>query len=306
MSEPVSYGGQAVIEGVMMRGPRYFAVVCRRADGQILEHKEPVEASLGRFAWLKRPFLRGTFALLDALMLGVKALHFSANVALADAEGKAGVSEGPKSVRDAAVTGSMVLGLGVGVALFMWAPSLGAGLLHKTLHGDSRWLNAAEGVLRLALFLGYLLVISQLKDIRRVFEYHGAEHKTINAYEAGLALTVPNVRSQSRIHPRCGTSFIIIVLVIATLVHALMGWSVWYWRILQRLLVLPLVAGIAFEVIRLAGKHKDSLLLKWILSPGLATQRLTTREPSDDQMEVAIRALEGVLEKEQQLVQATG
>lgn len=304
MSEPVSYGGQAVIEGVMMRGPKYFAVACRRANGEILERKEPVEAILGRFAWLKRPFLRGTFALIDALTLGIKALHFSANVAMSDAVDLQSKPEPPARVKDVAVAGTMFLGIALGIGLFIAAPSLGAGLLHRLLGGDTFALNLAEGVLRLALFLGYLLLISQMHEIQRVFQYHGAEHKTINAYEAGLPLTVEEVQRQSRIHMRCGTSFIIIVLIVATLLHTLMGWSIWYVRLAQRLLVLPLVAGLAFEVIRFAGKHKESPLLRSVLAPGLWTQRITTREPSDDQVEVAIRALEGVLEREQEVVQA--
>jgi len=300
MSEPVAYGGQAVIEGVMMRGARFFTVAVRRQSGEIVERVEPVEGVVGRFRWLNRPFLRGTLALIDAMALGIKALMFSANVAMEDATNAeiSGRNSGSSGrVSDMAVSATMVLGVAAGLAVFIGLPSMGAGLLRQQLTSGF-WLNVAEGLLRLALFIGYILVISRMKEIHRVFEYHGAEHKTINAYEAGDELLVANVRRHSTLHPRCGTSFIIVVLIVATLVHMVMGWPVWYWRLLSRFAVLPVVAGISYELIRLAGRHRGSRWWRWALAPGLWTQRITTQEPSADQLEVAIRALQGVLRSE--------
>jgi len=300
MSQPMNVGGQAVIEGVMMRGPRFFTVAVRRQNGEIIEHTEPVDTILGRFRWLDRPFLRGTLAIIDALGLGMKALSFSANVAMEDAtapEREAGVPS-PRGVNDIAVGATMVLGLAAGIVIFIGLPSMGAGVL-KSVMPSGFWLNVAEGLLRLALFIGYVYVVSLLRDIRRVFQYHGAEHKAVNAYEAGDELTVQNVAKHTTLHPRCGTSFLIVVLIIATLTHMLMGWPAWHIRLLSRIAALPIVAGISFEVIRLAGRKKDSRLWRAALAPGLWTQRITTKEPTPDQIEVAIRSLKSVLEKEQ-------
>lgn len=292
MREPINYGGQAVIEGVMMRGPRSFTVACRRVNGEIVEKTESLESFLQRFRWLNRPILRGTLALIDTLVLGIKALEFSSRVALADLQKEKGGSV-PDSVSNLAVGASMALGLGLGVGLFIGVPSLVAGLLKGYLSAFQ--LNVLEGFLRLVLFLGYIGLIGLMEDVRRIFQYHGAEHKTINAYEAGAPLEVQEVQKFSRLHPRCGTSFVLLVLCIATLAHLGMGWPVWYLRLLSRLLVLPLVAGFSYEIVRYAGKHKDAKWLRWALAPGLWTQKLTTREPTEDQVEVAIRALKGVL-----------
>lgn len=293
MREPINYGGQAVIEGVMMRGPRSFTIACRRANGEIVEKTESLESFLQRFRWLNRPVLRGTLALIDTLVLGMKALEFSSRIALADLQKEKGESI-PDSVGDLTVGASMALGLALGIGLFIGVPSLVVGLLKGSL--NALQLNILEGFLRLVLFLGYLGLISLMKEVRRIFQYHGAEHKTINAYEAGVPLEVSEVQKFSRLHPRCGTSFVLLVLCIATLTHLGMGWPVWYLRLLSRLLVLPLVAGLSYEIIRYAGKHKDVRWLHWALAPGLWTQKLTTREPTADQVEVAIQALKGVLQ----------
>ena len=325
MKPPVNYGGQAVIEGVMMRGPRFFAVACRRENGEIVEVCENVESFHKKWTWLHRPFLRGTLALIDSMALGSKALRFSANVAMMDMpetqkgkkDGKAAgetklalgldsevipvpvgpPAKAPASINDIAIAGTMVLSLCLGIGLFMLLPSLIANLTKPWGLGHVG-LNLVEGVVRLTLFLGYLSAISQMKEIRKIFQYHGAEHKTINAYESGAELTPASVQGFSRIHPRCGTSFMLIVLIVATLSHTVMGWPVWYLRLLSRIAVLPLVAGISYEIIRYAGMHRDMAWLQKLLQPGLKTQLLTTREPTDAQVEVAIRALNMVLEKD--------
>ncbi|MGC8833812.1 MAG: DUF1385 domain-containing protein [Armatimonadota bacterium] len=298
MNRTVYYGGQAVIEGVMMRGPRFFTVAVRRQNGEIVTHTESVESILGRFRWMNRPFLRGTLAIIDALALGMKALAFSANLAMEDASAEQGFNSAKaKSVNDIAIGLTMVVGLAVGIAVFIGLPSMGAGIL-RSLIPNSFWLNTVEGVIRLGLFIGYVYLISTMKDIRRVFQYHGAEHKTINAYEAGEELVVDQVAKYTTLHPRCGTSFLIVVLIIATLTHMVMGWPVWYLRLLSRIAVLPIVAGISYEVIRLAGKHGKSRWWRMALAPGLWTQRITTKEPTPDQIEVAIQALQTVLEQE--------
>jgi len=298
MNRTVYYGGQAVIEGVMMRGPRFFTVAVRRQNGEIVTRTESVESILGRFRWMNRPFLRGTLAIIDALVLGMKALAFSANLAMEDASEEQGFSSTKaKSVNDIAIGVTMVVGLAVGIFIFIGLPSMGAGIL-RSLIPSSFWLNTAEGVIRLGLFIGYVYLISMMRDIRRVFQYHGAEHKTINAYEAGEELVVDRVAKYTTLHPRCGTSFLIVVIIIATLTHMVMGWPVWYLRLLSRIAVLPIVAGISYEVIRLAGKHGKSRWWRMALAPGLWTQRITTKEPTPDQIEVAIQALQTVLEQE--------
>ena len=320
--EHVLYGGQAVIEGVMMRGARYFAIACRRENKEIVIEQGSVESLLKRIRWLNKPFLRGTLALIDALVLGMKSLTFSANVAMADIEqsnpkkGKkhqeadsTGDGEGPgkaksQSMNDITIGATMVLGIALGIGIFVVGPHLLADLLKKSIR-SSVGLNLAEGFVRIALFVGYVAAISLMKDIRRVFQYHGAEHKVINTLEADLELTPQNFEKYTTIHPRCGTSFILVVLVLSIVVYSLLGWQpAWYVRVLYRLALLPVLAGIAYEMIRFAGKRKDSKVLAAILSPGLILQRLTTREPTEDMVEVAHRALEVVLEREKEAAQA--
>lgn len=298
----------------MMRSPRFFAVACRRENKQIVVQQESVESLLRRFQWLNKPFLRGTLALVDAIALGVKSLMFSANIAMEDIE-----QSDPKrakrlqdvesdddparktkrqSVNDIAIGATMILGMALGIGLFMIGPHLLADLLRKWIQ-NTVWLNLAEGGVRIALFVGYVAGISLMKDIRRVFEYHGAEHKVINTFEANLDLTQENFAKHRTIHPRCGTSFILIVLVFSIVVYSFLGWTnAWYERVLYRLLLLPVIAGLAYEVVRFAGRHRDSKALAVIVAPGLWLQRLTTREPADDQVEVALRALQAVMEKE--------
>lgn len=318
------YGGQAVIEGVMMRGKKDFAVSVRKADGQIISSTEDVESIMGRFKWLDKPFLRGTLALIDSMALGIKALVFSANVAMEDAatldaagkpreqqaQADASAPPAPSKVNDIAVKSVMVLGLVMGLALFMLVPIVITKQL-KTVITVSWELTLVEGVIKIAIFLGYILLISRMNEIRRVFQYHGAEHKTINAYEAGQPLEVDAVMNYPKAHVRCGTSFILVVLVCSIAVfmavadHLPYGTLadkafISYWvRWGYKLALLPLVAGIAYEVIRFAGARKDSLLARTLVYPGLLMQKLTTREPEPGMVEVAIQSLKGVLETEQ-------
>ncbi len=314
------YGGQAVIEGVMMRGPKDFAVAVRKANGEIVTTREDVESVMGRFKWLDKPFLRGTLALIDSMALGIKALKYSADIAMADAveaetavavadTGEAVVevpidppAEAPaqkkSGVNDMAVGAMLVAGLVLGVALFMFVPILIVKPL-KSMWDLPRWQAAAiEGTVKIALFVGYVTAISFMKDIRRVFQYHGAEHKTINAYEAKEELTVENVQRYTKAHVRCGTSFILVVLLASIVVFMFIPWNSIALRFVYKLLLLPVVAGIAYEVIKFAGRHKDSAFARALVLPGLVMQKITTREPEPAMIEVAVASLKGVLEYE--------
>ncbi|MDN5347018.1 MAG: hypothetical protein PWP65_582 [Clostridia bacterium] len=281
----IQYGGQAVIEGVMMRGPRKVAVAIRRPAGDILVESRFFQSLSARFSFLKMPLLRGVLALLESLFLGVQYLTFSANESLEEGEAKLGT-------RDVALT--VILAAGAAILLFVLMPAGLAWLMrgHLSLFAQ----NLIEGIARLAIFLGYLLSISRLQDIQRVFQYHGAEHKVINAYEAGEKLTVEAVRPYPVYHPRCGTSFLLLVLILTIIFFSFIRGSGVMERLLARLMLLPLVAGVAYEGIKFFGRHMDSPLVKLMVAPGLALQRLTTREPDDRQIEVALRALEAVMD----------
>ena len=275
-------GGQAVIEGVMMRGPGYTATVVREPAGTIVVQKEATKSIADTYPILKKPFLRGCVALYESLVIGMKALSFSAKAA--------GDEEEEMSNSEIAIT--MVISTVFAIAVFLALPTF----IVKFIPGvqdNHIVLNLIEGVIRLVLFLLYIWGIGLTKDIQRVFQYHGAEHKTIHTYELDLPLTVENVRQQSRLHARCGTNFLLIVMVVSIFVFAFLGWPNLLERILSRVLLMPVVAGIAYEVIRLAGRSEHSFV-KAIIKPGLVLQYMTTREPEDDQIEVAIRALEEV------------
>ena len=275
-------GGQAVIEGVMMRGPGVTATAVREPSGTIVVQKEPTKSIADTYPILKKPFLRGCVALYESLVIGMKALSFSAKAA--------GDEEEEMSNSEIAIT--MVISTIFAIAVFLALPTF----IVKFIPGvqdNHVVLNLIEGVIRLVLFLLYIWGIGLTKDIQRVFQYHGAEHKTIHTYELDLPLTVENVRQQSRLHARCGTNFLLIVMVVSIFVFAFLGWPNLLERILSRVLLMPVVAGIAYEVIRLAGRSEHSFV-KAIIKPGLVLQYMTTREPEDDQIEVAIRALEEV------------
>ncbi len=300
MSEPQKrywrYGGQAVIEGVMMRSPRYFAIACRAPDGSLVLRAEPLTSTLiGKLQFMNRPLLRGILMLIDALALGIKALHFSSQVQLRNDPNQKPI---PRSVQDIAIGASAAFGLGLGILLFFVLPTLLTDWLKRGGWGSFEQ-NLLDGLLRIAIFLGYVAAIGLMPDIRRVFQYHGAEHKAINALEEGLPVTVETARQQTRLHPRCGTSFVLLVLVVSIFVFALLGRPPAYIRIPMHVALLPVIASVVYEIIRLAGMFKSGWLTRVLLAPGLWSQYLTTREPTDDQIEVAVAALQAVLELEE-------
>lgn len=285
MSKPFNYGGQALIEGVMMRGSRTMAIALRHPDGHIVVETEPLNEKIYNGPISRIPFLRGLVMLWDALGLGTKALMMSADVAA----GEEVPISGPVT------WGTTLLGIGIGVGLFMALPSFLVGLLHT----PSEWLGSLlEGVVRLLLIVGYIWAIGYMPDIRRVFAYHGAEHKTINAYEAGAALTVNNVRTFSTAHARCGTAFLLTVVVLTVLIFAPLGQMSLAQRILSRIALLPVITGIAYEILRLTARLADRAWMRAIIMPNLALQRLTTREPDEGMLAVAVAALKAVLADE--------
>jgi uncharacterized protein YqhQ len=288
MSQPI--GGQAVLEGVMMRGPSNWAVAVRKPDGQIAEVCRPIESVMKRHWVFRLPVIRGVIALGESLAIGFRALSISAQYA-AQEEG-ADSEEVQTELSRGALIFAFAVAIAFAVMLFKVTPALITNWLPIETTG---WFVIVEGLIRVTLFIAYLGLISLLPDLRRVFQYHAAEHKAINAYEAGEELEPRTVQRFSLIHPRCGTAFLLWVMVIAIFVFAFFGRPVWYWLIATRILLLPVIAGIAYELIRFAGKHTDNRILMTLLAPGLWLQRLTTREPTLDQLEVSIRALREVL-----------
>jgi len=288
MSAPI--GGQAVLEGVMMRGPSNWAVAVRKPNGQIAEVCRPIESVMKRHWVFRLPIVRGVIALGESLAIGFRALSISANYAAAE-EGE----EAETELSRGAIVFAFLIAIGFAISVFKVGPALLADLLPIS---NGTWFVVVEGLIRVSVFVAYLILISLLPDLRRVFQYHAAEHKAINAYEAGEPLEPVVVQRYSLIHPRCGTAFLLWVMVIAVFVFAFFGRPVWYWLIATRILLLPLIAGLAYELIRFAGKHQDNRFLMTMLAPGLWLQRLTTREPSLDQLEVSIRALREVLHLE--------
>jgi uncharacterized protein YqhQ len=306
-------GGQAVLEGVMMRGVCNWAVAVRKpsrpegerssgqaAPGEIEVSAFPLTSALQRHRVLRLPILRGVVALAGSLLVGFRALEVSANAQLsADQGGHAGDLQPDGDGETQAIpggvwAGTVVLSLVLGVGLFFLVPLGLTSLIRHQLHFSALfWL--VEGIVRTAIFLGYLLALSRVGSLRRVFEYHGAEHKTISCFEAGLALTPGNCRRFSRLHPRCGTSFLLLVMIVAIFVFALVGLPAWYWLVTTRLLGVPLIAGISFELIKLAGRNRNRRWVRAVMWPGMKLQLLTTREPDPDQLQVAIAALEAVL-----------
>lgn len=279
------YGGQAVMEGVMMRGRRSMAVAVRHPSGRIVIHNESLKSPLYTSRWWRLPFLRGLVVLWDTLGLGMRSLIYSANVALEEEE---------VEFRGPAVWGLVFVSLAFAIAIFFLVPLLLVGLIDRFIT-SALVSNLIEGVLRLGLFLGYIWLIGLLPDIRRFFAYHGAEHKTINAYEAGAPLDPASVAGYATAHARCGTGFLLFVLVVSILVFALLGRPPFILRILSRLLLIPLIVSPVYEFIKFAAHHQDNPLLRALVSPGLALQSLTTREPDEGMLEVAIAALESVL-----------
>jgi len=291
MTKKLSVGGQAVIEGVMMRGPGKIAVAVRKPNGEITVDLKDAGSVSDRYPILKKPFLRGVVSLVESLSYGMKALSFSAQ-----ASGEE--EEGAESMSSLELAGTIAVSVGLAVLLFVVLPT-GAMKLLQNEGFSPMVLNLCEGLLRLGIFLLYIWGISRQKDIQRVFQYHGAEHKTIYTYEHGLPLRVENVRPFSTLHPRCGTNFLMIVMLISIFIFTFLGWPSLWERILSRILLMPVVAGISYEIIRFAGKHMDKPWVRAAILPGLALQKLTTRQPDDDQIEVAIASLKAVLPPEE-------
>lgn len=283
------YGGQAVIEGVMMRGRGQMAVAVRAPTGEIVVHEEPLTAAIYTRKWGGWPFVRGLRMLWDALGLGMRALLWSADVALREE----GQETQPTFTGPVAWT-TIAASLAFSVALFFLLPTAAAKWLAPAA-GSGLLVSVIEGAIRLALFLAYLWAIGFMPDIRRVFAYHGAEHKTINAYEAGAALTPESVGRFTTAHTRCGTSFLLSVMIIAILVFAPFHFDNLFVRLASRLLLIPVVAGIAYEFQRFSAAHVDHPLVRALITPGLLLQRLTTREPDAAMLECAIAALKPVL-----------
>jgi uncharacterized protein YqhQ len=285
-------GGQAVLEGVMMRSPSNWSLAVRKPDGEIAEVNRPIRSVMARHWFFRLPIVRGIIALGESLAIGFRALAISANYA-AQEEGEEG--EVQTELSRGALIFAFAIAIGFALMLFKVTPALITSWLPIDTTG---WFVIVEGLIRVTLFVAYLLVISLLPDLRRVFQYHAAEHKVINAYEAGEELVPEKVQRFSLIHPRCGTAFLLWVMVIAIFVFAFLGRPPLPWLIASRILLLPLIAGLAYELIRFAGKHTGNRVLMKLLAPGLWLQRLTTREPSLDQLEVSIRALKDVLRLE--------
>jgi uncharacterized protein YqhQ len=285
-------GGQAVLEGVMMRGPRNWAVAVRKPDGAIAHVSRSIDPLMAHHWTLRLPIVRGVVALGESLAIGFRALSVSANyAAVEEAEGDGE----PAEIGRWALAFAFLVAIGFAVMLFKVGPALLTDLLPIS---SGTLFVLVEGLVRVTVFVLYLTVLSYIPSLRRVFQYHAAEHKAINAYEAGEDLTPETAQRYSLIHPRCGTAFLLWVMVVGVFVFALFGRPVWYWLIISRIALLPVIAGIAYELIRFAGKHSDNKLLMTLLAPGLWLQRLTTREPTLDQLEVSIRALREVLKLE--------
>jgi uncharacterized protein YqhQ len=279
----------------MMRGPSNWAVAVRTPTGEIEEVSKPIESLMQRHRLFRLPVIRGIIALAESLTIGFRALAISANVAARE-EGEEVDTSGELSRGQ--LVFAFAIAIGFAVALFKVTPALITSWLPIDTTG---WFVIVEGLIRVSIFVLYLALISLLPDLRRVFQYHAAEHKAINAYEAGAELEPARVQRFSLIHPRCGTAFLLWVMVVAVFVFAFLGRPTWYWLILSRILLLPVIAGIAYELIRFAGKHSGNRVLMTLLAPGLWLQRLTTREPTLDQIEVSISALREVLRVEGRL-----
>ncbi len=297
----INVGGQAVIEGVMMRSPDAISVAVRKPSGEIVVKKDPFVSLTQRYKLLNLPIFRGGIALIETLILGIRALAFSGDVAIEAEDEKDGKKKPAGDKESKGILSGLRLGLTVavsfalGLALFFYLPLILTDLLGIR---SGFWFNLVDGGFRLLIFLLYLLGITMLKDIRRIFQYHGAEHKSIYAFENQLELTIPNAQRFSTLHPRCGTSFLLFVMVVSILVFVFLGKPDTIGERLMRLLFVPVIGGISYELIRLSGKYANNPVVAWVVKPGLWLQRITTKEPTDDQVEVALIALKSVLDKD--------
>jgi len=288
-----NYGGQAVIEGVMMRSPLKYAIAVRKPDKEIILRIGKLRTLSDKIKFLKWPIFRGVINLIESLILGLKALTYSAEQATGEEE----------KINSVEMFFTIVIAFALFIVFFIALPSTMARYLDRYLSNIIIY-NLFEGLLRITIFISYLFFISKIKDIRRVFEYHGAEHKVIYTYEAGEELNVDNVKKYSTLHPRCGTSFIFIVLVMSILVFALLGKQTLLLRIAYRVAIIPILAGLSYEILKLSAKNMNKTLIKWAVMPGLWFQKLTTSEPDNAQIEVAIEALKGVLPEENKNVRS--
>ena len=302
----ISYGGQAVLEGVMMRGRTYMAVAVRAPDHNIVVKSEPLPKHLYGGIIQKIPLVRGMTMLWDALGLGMKALMFSADIQMADtgtsdpaADAKA--SE-PASLSKPLAWTTVVVALIFGIGVFFVTPLAVVGVAEHFVGGaNTIWSNLAEGLIRLGLLIGYVALIGMMPDVKRVYAYHGAEHMTIHAWEHNDPLDPAHVGRYPPAHPRCGTAFLLEVVAISIVLFAILGTPDWWLRVLSRVILIPVIAGIAYELLRLGGKYPNSAFMKAIVAPGLLLQALTTRYPDESQMEVAIASMEELLKREGEL-----
>jgi uncharacterized protein YqhQ len=287
------YGGQAVIEGVMMRGRDYLAVAVRKSNGEIVIKKDPVGTITKKYPWLKWPFIRGVVSLCESFGVGMRALMFSADQFME--------SEGEEETKLSSweTTLMVLVAIAMSVLLFVVLPLLGRMLVnHFIPKQDYFWGNLVESLLRMLILVAYIAGVSVMKDIRRVFAYHGAEHKVINTFEAKEDLTVENARKHTTFHPRCGTSFLLFVVIVSAVFFSFLKYDTIWMRFVTRILLLPVVAGVSYEIIKFTGKHQNFFLWRWLSEPGFWLQKLTTREPDDQQLEVAINSLVAVLHEE--------
>jgi uncharacterized protein YqhQ len=311
ITRPMQVGGQAVLEGVMMRGPRMVATAVRRADGTIVVRKDPFVSLAERYPVFKLPVIRGAVGLVEMLVIGVRTLNFSGEVAMGNLirkeEGKPAQSAPESSVRDKATLGLTVLvALLAGTALFFATP-LFVATAFFSVDQQPLLFNLVAGGIRMSIFLAYLISISLLPDVRRLFQYHGAEHKTVFAYEKGEALDIASAARQVRFHPRCGTSFLLIVMLVSILLFAMVDAALILWlgpislatRLITHLPLLPLVGGLSYELIRVSARHSSTLVGRMIVAPGLWLQKITTKEPDESQIEVALTALRTALGQEE-------
>ncbi len=298
--EDILVGGQAVIEGVMMRTPHAYAVAVRRANGSMEVKREPVKRVSDYWKPLSWIIVRGFAVLIQSLILGIRTLNFSINVSMMDleSEAKEKSKKAKKESTAVPVAITMVLGVVVAVFLFILLPLWITSWLRGYIQAVHNWVifNLVDGLIRVIFFLSYIVLISLMKDIRRVFQYHGAEHKVVHTWEAAEELTVENARKKSTLHPRCGTSFLLSVMVVSIIVFSLFKFDAFWAIFLSRLVLVPLVSGLSYELIRYSAPRCRRGFFRLIVLPGLALQRVTTKEPSDDQLEVAIRALKEAIE----------
>jgi uncharacterized protein YqhQ len=290
-------GGQAVIEGVMMRAPRVMTIAVRRPSGEIALRKDNLSLLSDRWSFFKWPFLRGTVSLFGSLVLGIRALNYSAQQAL---------EEEDEEIGPLAMAGTIAVAFGLAVLLFLLLPLwVTKWLESRYMWVEGQWaFNMVDGVFRLVVFFLYLVAITMAKDVRRIFQYHGAEHMSIYAMEAGEELTVENARKFSPMHPRCGTSFLLIVMILSIVVFAQIPqvWPFWA-KAVSRIVLIPVIAGLSYETLKLGDRYREVSILKYLLLPGLAMQRLTTRIPTEDQIEVALVALREAMAADERPVQ---